>query len=96
MIILRQKEFARKKRRRLKDNSDVEDKIVNGRIENSSPVSDSKTKRALIEDDLSKVDNTGIYHGDQKIKDEDKLTAKDKEKVRKAVKKGQMYIEFDK
>ena len=94
MIILRSRLFSkgRKKRKRL-DSQEIA-KTVNAEILNHTTRSD-KTGDAIVEDDLSKRDNDIIYHPDRKLKDEEKLTSSDKKKIRKAVKKGQMYIEFE-
>lgn len=63
-------------------------KTVNAEILNHTTRSD-KIGDVIVEDDLSKRDNDRIYHPDRK------LTASDKKKIRKAVRKGQMYIEFE-
>lgn len=84
---------GRKKRKRL-DSQEMA-KTVNAEILNHTTGSD-KTGDATVEDDLSKRDNDRIYHPDRKLKEEEeKLTASDKKEIRKAVKKGQMYIEFE-
>lgn len=90
MLILRNKLFA-KEDNKLNPNS--KNKIVNSIIEEDCKDCPENKKDAVIEDDLSKFDKSGIYHGDGKP--EKKLTKKDKAKIKKEVKTGQFNIIFD-
>ncbi len=86
MIILRNRLFSKGRKKRKRLDSEEMAKTINAEILNHTTGSD-KTGDAIVEDDLSKRDNDGIYHPDRKLKDEEKLTTSDKKKIRKEVKK---------
>lgn len=86
MLILRRKIFS----------SNINFKVANGLITNyySSP---KIVRDYIMEDDLSKLDNVGNYHGDRNIPKDKRITKQDKDKYRKLVKNsnGQFYLELD-